>query len=154
MTNALRNKNKRLVAMHKVLMSCLIVATLAACTSAETTYRGEDISDTTWLTEDIRGGGVIDYAQTTLHFESVNQVVGRGGCNTYTTSVTLEPGDRISFGPIASTRKMCSTALMDQETKFFAALSEVTNYTVDAYLLVLYNDDATPLIRLSATAND
>jgi len=88
----------------------------------------------TWLAEDIRGGGVIDFAQTTLQIEPDGRVSGRvsghGGCNRYGGRARIR-GSSISFGPMVSTKMACAPALMDQEQKFHAALASATHFRLD-----------------------
>ncbi|WP_075291574.1 META domain-containing protein [Pararhizobium arenae] len=81
----------------------------------------------TWLVEDIRSGGVIDDLQTTLELHDDGTYSGMAGCNSYTGVFTVS-GLQISFAPAAATRKLCPPAVMDQETKFFKALSEGLSY--------------------------
>ena len=83
-----------------------------------------------WLAEDIRGRGVIDNLQTVLEIAEDGKVSGSGGCNRMSTKATLT-GEEIAFGPIASTKMACAPAVMDQEMKFFAALSEVRTWRAD-----------------------
>ena len=83
-----------------------------------------------WLAEDIRGRGVIDNLQTVLEIAEDGKVSGSGGCNRMSGMATLT-GEEITFGPIASTKMACAPAVMDQEMKFFAALSEVRTWQAD-----------------------
>ncbi|MGR3563546.1 MAG: META domain-containing protein [Heliomarina sp.] len=88
-----------------------------------------EITGREWLVEDIDGKGVIDNARTTLTFDDEGRVYGLGGCNTYTGSYEID-GDKLSLGPVASTRKACVPALGDQEAKFFAALNDVERFEI------------------------
>lgn len=87
--------------------------------------------DGRWLAEDIGGGGVIDRLQTVLEIAPNGAVSGSGGCNRLTGKANIA-GDRLSFGPIASTRMACTPAAMNQEAKFFAALANVRGWRIDA----------------------
>ena len=80
-----------------------------------------DLVGGTWLAEDIDGAGVIDDAQSTLEFGTDGRVSGRGGCNRYGGTVKLK-GASIIIGELFSTKMACAPALMDQETRFMAAL--------------------------------
>lgn len=44
----------------------------------------------TWLVEDIEGGGVIDSLQSTLTFDSAEKVIGMGGCNNFLGAVKID----------------------------------------------------------------
>ncbi|OEO30817.1 hypothetical protein VW23_019300 [Devosia insulae DS-56] len=93
-----------------------------------------------WLAEDINGGGVIDYLQTTLEIAADGKVSGNGGCNRFSGSATIE-SDKITFGELASTMMACTEAAMDQEMKFHAALADARTYRIDAEQRKLFLSD-------------
>lgn len=103
-----------------------------------------------WLAEDIRGRGVVDRMQTTLSIAADGTVSGSGGCNHYTGTATIA-GARISFGPLATTRMACTPAVMEQEQKFFSALTVVRAFRVDPATRKLFLLDltGTPVVRFS-----
>jgi putative lipoprotein len=104
-----------------------------------------------WLAEDILGGGVIDNAQTTLEIAEDGRVSGRGGCNGYGGTATID-GDKLSFSPLAATQMACAEALMNQEQKFFDALGRVATFRLvpaEQKLLLLDAEGAT-VVRLAA----
>ncbi|MCV9965990.1 META domain-containing protein [Pararhizobium sp. BT-229] len=103
----------------------------------------------TWLAEDIGGGGVIDFLQTTLEINDDGTYSGFAGCNSYTGTFGLE-GTAITFGPAGSTRKMCPPAIMDQETKFFEALKSGLSWKIEDTKLVLAKPDSSLAVRLAA----
>jgi heat shock protein HslJ len=77
---------------------------------------------------------------------------GSAGCNDYTTSYEVA-GDRISFGPVASTMMMCADpAVMDQETTYLAALESVVTYNIDGKQLALM--DAEGQVVLTYTVRE
>lgn len=90
----------------------------------------------TWLAEDIGGGGVIDNLQSTLEIREDGTYGGMAGCNHFTGTFSLS-GSKITFGPAASTRKMCVPAVMNQEQKFLKALSNELSWSVEGSKLVL-----------------
>lgn len=94
-----------------------------------------------WLAEDISGGGVIDFLQTTLEIAADGKVSGNGGCNRFSGSATID-GDKITFGQLASTMMACTEAAMDQEHKFHAALADARTYRIDAEQRKLFLSDA------------
>jgi heat shock protein HslJ len=102
-----------------------------------------------WLAEDINGGGVIDRLQTTLELGGDGKVTGMGGCNRYTGKAILKD-DAITFGPMASTRMACSPAIMDQETRFHAALETVRSWHVARGKLFLRDQSGHVVLRFSA----
>jgi len=105
---------------------------------------------TAWLADDIGGRGVVDRAQSTLEFAKAGQIGGLAGCNRYFGPVTLD-GDTISFDNLGSTRMMCADALMDQEQRFFQALSAAKRFelTHEGQILRMYANDGAPVLRFS-----
>lgn len=81
-----------------------------------------------WLAENIAGGGVIDRVQTMLEIAPEGSFFGNGGCNRYRGQIKPQPSG-IMFGPAAATRMACPPAVMDQEAKFFKALSEAADFS-------------------------
>lgn len=106
------------------------------------------LTDTTWLAEDIRGGGVIDSAQSTISFEAAGAVSGSGGCNRYRGAVTID-GKQMQIGQIAGTKKMCTPALMDQEAKFFDVLNATRSFVIDGAFLRLVDENGAEILRLT-----
>lgn len=104
-----------------------------------------------WLAEDIAGGGVMDYAQTTLTIAADGAVHGSGGCNRFSGSATID-GSALRFSPLAATNMACTPAQMDQEQKFFAALGKVAAFRLDRTQgkLVLLDDAHDELAVLAA----
>jgi heat shock protein HslJ len=100
-----------------------------------------------WLVEDIDRGGVIDRAQTTIEIKADGTVSGSGGVNRYSGQATIA-GDQIKFGPLAATRRAGPPAVMNQEAKFFAAMSNVTGFRIaETGLLYLTDADGRDVIR-------
>ena len=100
----------------------------------------------TWVAEDIDGRGVMDTLQSQLRVVSATEVAGLAGCNQYTgTLAVTDRGFRI--GPLASTRKMCPPAIMDQEQRFLRALESVQHARTQNGLLYLLDADGSVRLR-------
>jgi heat shock protein HslJ len=108
----------------------------------------DELVGSTWLVEDVEGGGVIDFLQSTLTFESAEKVAGMGGCNNFFGSVKID-GSMIEFGPLGATRKACGEAIDDQEFRFLQALEKVRSFEFDQGLLFLLDNDGAQVLRLS-----
>jgi len=129
--------------------SIAAAALVLSMASANAQGAGAGIDGTTWLVEDIAGRGVIDRAQTTISFDATGHVSGNTGCNRY-TAVATRDGAALRFGQLATTRRACVPALMDQEHKFNQAMQDVRSYVVDATgLLHLRGANGEPLLRLA-----
>jgi heat shock protein HslJ len=77
----------------------------------------------------------------TVQFGADGTVHGTTGCNRYTGRYTLDGGE-LALAPLATTRMMCSTELMEQEMAFLAALSWIAGAAVVDGELVLTDLDA------------
>lgn len=131
--------------LQKLAASALLVCVLACGAAADpATPTGK------WLAEDIDGGGVIDRLQTTLEIRDDGIVTGMGGCNRYAGSVTVS-GNTIKFLPMASTRMVCSAAVMRQEAKFHSTLEKVRTWRIDQAQrkLLLLDGQGFDLMRLT-----
>jgi heat shock protein HslJ len=81
----------------------------------------------------------------TVQFGADGSVHGTTGCNRYTGRYTLD-GDELALAPMATTRMMCSTELMEQEMAFLAALSWIAGAAVVDGELVLTDLDEAPVL--------
>lgn len=75
-----------------------------------------------------------------LSFED-GEVTGSSGCNSFHASYTQE-GNRISVGPLATTRKHCTgEGVMEQEREFLAALAAARTWSIRDELLDMHFED-------------
>jgi putative lipoprotein len=111
-----------------IALMCLAACSLMQPSSPSTPK--VDLVGGTWALEDIDGAGVVDDAQSTLEFGPDGRVSGRGGCNRYSGNVEVK-GASIVVGELISTKMACAPALMDQETKFLAALQATRTYRMN-----------------------
>jgi putative lipoprotein len=102
----------------------------------------------TWVLEDIGGSGVIDGARATLEFPEVGKVAGRGSCNRFFGSVRIS-GDSMTFGPLGSTRMACAEAVMNQETRYLAALAGAERYSIEGSVLLVHARDLPKPLRFT-----
>jgi heat shock protein HslJ len=101
------------------------------------------------LVEDIAGQGVVDRAQTTIQFSSDGKVMGDTSVNRYQGQAKID-GDKINFGPLATTRRAGPPALMDQESKFLKAIDAAKRFRIEPTgLLYLLNESGDAVLRLS-----
>ena len=103
----------------------------------------------TWLAEDIKGGGVIDNAQSTVAIAPGGKVTGSGGCNRLFGTAAIA-GDALTFSGIGTTRMACAPALMDQEQKFLGALGATRTFRFESSFLKFYDGNGVELVRFTA----
>lgn len=121
---------------------------LASCTSGAAGLRG-----TSWRLEDLAGAGVLDRVQATLEFTEEGRASGSASCNRFNGAVTVS-GASITFGPLATTRRMCADAVMDQETRYLAALHEAERFEIDEPFLYIHTTGRPQPLRLIRADDD
>ena len=78
------------------------------------------------------------------------RILGMSGCNRYTGAVTLQ-ADRITVGPVASTRMACPGRAMTIEQSFLGALEHITHWRIDDDGALELLAEGAPLIRAVVT---
>jgi heat shock protein HslJ len=97
------------------------------------------LEDTYWKLVGVKGEPALVLPNhQEAHFvlmSAEHKVRGSGGCNLIMGSYQTT-GDRLSFGVLATTRKMCPE-IMHQEQTFFEVLDSVTHYRIEGRILQL-----------------
>lgn len=99
--------------MKPVMVCAAVVATLAGCAAEPMKLQQEQSYVLEWIGE----RPLIDYSHLTLTLAEDGRAYGNAGCNHWFAPYTLD-GEKLSFGPVGSTRKQCAPALMEQEKRF------------------------------------
>jgi len=85
---------------------------------------------------------VVSGSTVTADFKD-GQITGSAGCNSYMGPYTID-GDSITIGPLASTRKACSSdELSKQEASYLAALEVAKTFAVTGNRLDLFREGGT-----------
>jgi heat shock protein HslJ len=126
------------------------VAPSVAPAAQETMKPDVPLTNTYWKLIELDGGKVQPGEGRELHMilRGADQVGGYAGCNQFTGSVTVTP-DAISFGPIASTRRMCPD-VMQQEGAYLQALENAHRYSISGEDLVIENASGVVTMRFVA----
>lgn len=111
--------------MKKVLSSALVGAALAGCAAEPIKLQQERSYVLEWIGE----RPLMDYSHLTLTLAADGRAYGNAGCNHWFAPYTLE-GDKLSFGTVGSTRKLCAPAVMEQEKRFLQALTTVQRWDI------------------------
>jgi heat shock protein HslJ len=102
-----------------------------------------------WRIEQARSAPLIDKRSARLDFGPDGRLSGNASCNGMTASYTLA-GDQLKIGRIATTRKACSEALMEQEDRVLTALERAARATVPPHgFLTIQDADGAVLMRAS-----
>jgi heat shock protein HslJ len=105
-----------------------------------------------WIIESIDDRPVIDNSPAYIEFTPTGRAGGNASCNQFTGSYVLS-GNDLTFSKMATTRKMCPPALMEQETLLLATLERVAKVQLHQGLVVLQDANDTTLIVASRRAN-
>lgn len=105
---------------------------------------------TAWRLEDLGGTGMMDGAQATLVFSQDGRVSGNASCNRFLGTATIG-GSAISFAPLATTRKMCAEAVMQQERRYLEMLSEARRFETRGHLLYIFGAGQVAALRFIRT---
>lgn len=104
-----------------------------------------------WLCEDIDKKGVIDIAQSTLELKPDGTVAGNTSVNRYSGTVEISDNN-FALGPLATTRRAGPPALMDQESRFLAALAKAKRFVVDENeVLTMFDEEQNAVLRFTKT---
>jgi len=121
--------------MKKIILWIIIVSTTAVLLLSACSETGLTLDGSSWALRSYQDStgetvNVLPRSTTTALFQ-VNQVTGIAGCNNYSASYQATR-NKLSFGPAATTRKVCSTPLgiMRQENAFLTALDSTVSYNL------------------------
>ena len=98
------------------------------------------LDGTTWTLLGFRDGDLFDPVtadvEITINFDG-EQVNGSAGCNNYMGTFSAD-GDALTFGPLASTKKLCPPEIMAFEDRFLPLLGtvETAQITFDGTLVL------------------
>lgn len=102
-----------------------------------------------WKIEQARGAPLLHKLNARLDFGAGGRLAANGGCNSIASTYTLE-ANRLTLGALATTRKACNEALMEQEDRVLTALERATTARVPPHgLLELLDADGAVLLRAS-----
>ncbi|MGE0703961.1 MAG: META domain-containing protein [Vicinamibacterales bacterium] len=99
-----------------------------------------------WIVTAVDGQPLVDGTTPTIAFEA-GRVTGNTACNSFTGSYTLSP-ERLTIGPLATTRRACPGSIMAQESSLLAVLGAVDRFEAsDDGTITLFAPDRTLTAR-------
>jgi heat shock protein HslJ len=117
------------------LAACSTAASPSASRSAApgpegSAAAGSTLTGVTWALGDLPGQ-TLAAVRPTISFSGDGTVSGSGGCNDFNGTYTVS-GSTISFGQLASTKKVCGEPSDTIESTYLAALQGSTAYEITA----------------------
>lgn len=106
------------------------------------------LAGSAWVVTDLAGQGMVEYAEATLTFPDSGTIEGDGSCNRYRGTVDIV-GERITVGPLATTRRRCAPRVMAQEVRFLRMLERSDRILTDGRNLYLFTPDGDRPLRLA-----
>ena len=128
-----------------------LAAMVAVACNTSAANKSSALLDTEWVLGTVEGAPVVSGTNATLAF-GLAQAAGFAGCNQFTTSYTTNGSGGLSFGPIASTRKLCDEATNTFEANYFAALAKVVKFAIANDQLTLYDRVNTAVLTFGQAA--
>ena len=116
-------------------------------------HAGPELAGSEWRPQEIGGAQVPPEPEIFVRFGSEGRLEGHGGCNRFFGSYRLS-GDKIEFGPIGATRRVCPEPVMDRENRFLREIEGVRRFARDRIDLLLTDDMGNLVIRLIQTDAD
>ena len=114
---------------------------LSACASSTAQLQTERSYIVEWIGE----RPLIDRSHLSITLGSDGRAYGTAGCNHWFANYQLD-GHSLHFEQPGSTRKLCTPALMEQETRFLQSLSQVVRWDFSATeQLQLWPEQGKPL---------
>lgn len=128
--------------MKKLVFIGSAIAILTACSSVPSTQlQPLESYQVEWIGE----RPLIDRSMLTLTLGDNNQASGLAGCNNWMAKYQLS-GNGLRLDNIATTRKLCAPALMEQEQRFLAALATVQRWEfAEHQQLLLWPEQGAPI---------
>lgn len=108
------------------------------------------LTGTTWVVDStisptaVTSSRAIEESVPTLQIADDGTVTGSTGCNSFTGTAQVA-GDTVTFGPLATTRKMCEPDVMEVERAVLTALDGTATATIESDRLRLVNDNGNGL---------
>lgn len=128
------------------------VAATAAAAGAAAKTPPFTLVGSEWQLEDFAGSTLVENAHPTLAFPEADKVTGNGSCNRFFGPVQVA-GTQIKLGPLGSARMACPQPLMDQESKYLAALQAAVRFEWQDPYLLLYSNALDKPLRFMRAAN-
>jgi heat shock protein HslJ len=105
-----------------------------------------------WLISSINAQRVIIGKVPILTFDNNLSLSGQASCNNISTRYAVD-NKTLSIGPIATTRKMCSPELMQQESTLLKVLTKVKRFQIDSGLLIMLDQQGKTVLKAQRVKN-
>lgn len=123
----------------------LTLALLASGCASLTDSSAAQVYEHTYVAEWIGERPLIDSSHLSFALERQGRAHGMAGCNQWFADYQLD-GHRLHLDKIATTRKLCAPALMEQEQRYLEALSQIQRWDFSTHgQLQLWPEHGAPI---------
>jgi heat shock protein HslJ len=129
----------------------MMAGTLGACAGAPGRTPPEPLWGSEWRLQSMGGQAALPQPAATLAFPQTGQVAGHGSCNRFFGSVEVN-ADRLTFGPLASTKMACMGGSGELESRYLGALQKAQRYEVKGDTLLIHTQDMGQPLNFVRTA--
>ncbi|MBA3469117.1 MAG: META domain-containing protein [Herpetosiphonaceae bacterium] len=136
--------------MRRIILGILLLL-VVGCSAAEPSPAATSTPATAnlltgqWQLSALAGQPPLGTTPLTLSVAENGMASGNGGCNQFSSTITLTEST-IAFTPIIATRRACADpSLNNQEAAYLAALESARSFQIDGATLRLLDAQNTPL---------
>jgi heat shock protein HslJ len=144
-------RRPRRVLTAVVLAGCVATLLPSAAAGQEPSL-GWQLVLSEWHLTELDGRPVPRDAGIDLTFWPSGRAAGSGGCNVYASTWTWFGPDRLSFGPISTSRRSCRPGVLRREAAYVERLRSVERFEPRAERLTLITVDGSMLIFAAGNA--
>jgi len=135
--------------IKQLLFLLTVSTTLSACNSSSSLPSPERLPGS-WIISSIQGKPVIADSKAKLVFTEENKLSGSASCNNISTSYSSK-NSTLKIAPIATTRKMCAPALMEQEAILLQSLNKVKRFQLNNGELSMFDQQGRLQLKAKRT---
>jgi heat shock protein HslJ len=137
----------RLLLVVGLVLCCGLPLAVTACGDDG----GQALEGTKWVLSAYAVDGTMKDALVTATTDATfadGQVSGNAGINQYNGPYEVD-GDRLSVGPLASTKMAGDEMIMEQEAAFLMALEAAASYEIDGDTLIIMDSSGAAVLEFS-----
>jgi len=139
---------KKLTAKRFLLLT-IASTLLTACNSSPTVSFANTLSGI-WRVEKIQETPIIFKSQVKLIFHADGRLTGKASCNNFLSHYNVQK-DLLAIKPMNTTRKMCTSDLMQQESKLLKILNKVRRFQSSNDQLSMFDQQGHLLLKANKT---
>ena len=131
-------------------MKSVLVVLAGLCVNSMGPAMAEGLAGSEWRPVELNGAGQPGDTTLSVQFGANGRLNGFSGCNRFSGGYTTS-GERITIGPLASTRMACEETAMQTEARFLKMLEATTEFQRERVKLTFRDEQRTVVARFAQT---